>query len=237
MGSGRLPGKVMADLAGKPLLWHIISRLRQTSGIDEISVATSFLEENDVIENFCKNENLFCYRGSEEDVLSRTLGSFEARDSDIGVIVYGDNPLVDPVIVDEAIDFYKAHLEFDWVGNDLLTTFPPGMEVEVFNVEALLNSSYREADASIREHGTLHIRQHPNIYSLYNIEAEGARKRPDLHLGVDVREDLEVVRMIIENFSSTATFSLEDIIQYLDQRPELVLKNKYIPRRWRKYRN
>ena len=236
MGSGRLPGKTMVDLDGRPLLWHLINRLRQTSGIDEISVATSILKENDVIENFCKSEKLFCYRGSEEDVLTRTLESLEAHDADVGVIVYGDNPLVDPVVVDEVIDFYKVNREYDWVGNDLLTTFPAGMEVEVFNVEALLDSSNRETDPSIREHGTLHIRQNPKTYSLWNIEAEGVRRRPDLHLGVDVGEDLEVVRMIIKHFSNGAVFRLEDIIEYLDQNPQLPLRNRNVHRRWRKYR-
>ena len=236
MGSGRLPGKTMVDLDGRPLLWHLINRLRQTSGIDEISVATSILKENDVIENFCKSEKLFCYRGSEEDVLTRTLESLEAHDADVGVIVYGDNPLVDPVVVDEVIDFYKVNREYDWVGNDLLTTFPAGMEVEVFNVGALLDSSNRETDPSIREHGTLHIRQNPNTYSLWNIEAEGVRRRPDLHLGVDVGEDLEVVRMIMKHFSNEAVFGLEDIIEYLDQNPQLPLRNRNVHRRWRKYR-
>ena len=236
MGSGRLPGKTMVDLDGRPLLWHLINRLRQTSGIDEISVATSILKENDVIEDFCKNEKLFCYRGSEEDVLTRTLESLEAHDADVGVIVYGDNPLVDPVVVDEVIDFYKVNREYDWVGNDLLTTFPAGMEVEVFNVGALLDSSNRETDPSIREHGTLHIRQNPNTYSLWNIEAEGVRRRPDLHLGVDVGEDLEVVRMIMKHFSNGAVFRLEDIIEYLDRNPQLPLRNRNVHRRWRKYR-
>jgi len=236
MGSGRLPGKTMVDLDGRPLLWHLINRLRQTSGIDEISVATSILKENDVIENFCKSEKLFCYRGSEEDVLTRTLESLEAHDADVGVIVYGDNPLVDPVVVDEVIDFYKVNREYDWVGNDLLTTFPAGMEVEVFDVEALLDSSNRETDPSIREHGTLHIRQNPKTYSLWNIEAEGVRRRPDLHLGVDVGEDLEVVRMIMKHFSNGAGFRLEDIIEYLDQNPQLPLRNRNVHRRWRKYR-
>ena len=236
MGSGRLPGKTMVDLDGRPLLWHLINRLRQTSGIDEISVATSILKENDVIEDFCKNEKLFCYRGSEEDVLTRTLESLEAHDADVGVIVYGDNPLVDPVVVDEVIDFYKVNREYDWVGNDLLTTFPAGMEVEVFNIEALLDSSNRETDPSIREHGTLHIRQNPKTYSLWNIEAEGVRRRPDLHLGVDVGEDLEVVIMIMKHFSNRAVFGLEDIIEYLDQNPQLPLRNRNVHRRWRKYR-
>ena len=236
MGSGRLPGKTMVDLDGRPLLWHLINRLRQTSGIDEISVATSILKENDIIENFCKSEKLFCYRGFEEDVLTRTLESLEAHDADVGVIVYGDNPLVDPVVVDEVIDFYKVNREYDWVGNDLLTTFPAGMEVEVFNVEALLDSSNRETDPSIREHGTLHIRQHPKTYSLWNIEAKGVRRRPDLHLGVDVGEDLEVVRMIMKHFSKGAVFGLEDIIEYLDRNPQLPLRNRNVHRRWRKYR-
>ena len=236
MGSGRLPGKTMVDLDGKPLLWHLISRLRKTREIDEISVATSILKENDVIEDFCRKENLSCYRGSEEDVLARTLGSLQAHDADVGVVVYGDNPLVDPVVIDEVIDFYKANLEYDWVGNDLVTTFPPGMEVEVFNVEALLDSARREDDPRIREHGTLHIRQDPKNYSLWNIEAEGVRRRPDLHLGVDVGEDLEVVRMIIKNFSDSVAFSLEDVIEYLDKNPQLTSKNKNVHRRWRKYR-
>ena len=225
------------DIAGRPMLWHLIKRLRNCKYLDEIAVATSGKYQDDAIVKFCNGANIPCYRGSEEDVLARLLGSLESRAADVGVVVYGDNPLIDPCIVDEHIEIFKASGEYDWVGNDLLTTFPPGMDVEVFSVRALRDAASRTDDPSIREHGTLYIRQHPKRYRLLNVEALGKRHRPDIHLGIDTQQDIRIVVESIMNFKDDYSFTLEEIVEFLDENPQLRDSNCDVIRRWRKYRN
>ena len=237
MGSTRFPGKVMMEIAGKPMLHHLLDRLEKCRNLDEIVVATSVKVQDDVIFCFCEKRNVPCFRGSEEDVLGRMLGSFQDRKADLGVVVYGDNPLIDPCVVDEHITLFKSSDEYDWVGNDLKTTFPSGMDVEVFSVTALEDSAARTNDPVIREHGTLYIRKNPQTYRLLNVEAEGARRRPDLYLGIDTDKDAQVVKSIVQHFEHDQSYTLEQIIAFLDCHPELAQSNRNIIRRWRKYRD
>ena len=236
MGSERLPGKVMRCFDGKPMIWHLVNRLKQCKELDEVVVATGQSVENDVVESFCQSEGIICYRGSDEDVLDRLLGSLRSQETDVGVVVYGDNPLIDPAIVDQHVKCFREKTTYDWIGNDLKTTFPPGMEVEVFCLKALTDSASRAVAPSIREHGTLFIRQNPSIYRLHNVEAHGILRRPDIHLGVDTLEDAEVLEVVIDHFGRGHTCSLERILEFMDQHPELIQKNRNVPRRWREYR-
>lgn len=237
MGSTRYPGKVMMDIEGKPMLWHLIKRLRYCRNLEHITVGTSVNYENDVIASFCADYDIPCYRGSEDDVLARLLESLEAQSAEIGVVVYGDNPLIDPRIVDEHIELFKTYKDYDWIGNDLITTFPPGMDVEVFSVNALRDAAASVDDLAIREHGTLFIRQNPRKFRLLNVEAKAERCRPDLYLGVDTHEDVDVVRQIKKHFKGNYYFSLEDLIQFLDCNPQIAASNQAVERRWRQYRN
>ena len=236
MGSERLPGKVMRVIAGKPMLWYLAHRLKQTTTLDELVIATPQSRSNDVIADFCLANDIKCFRGAEDDVLDRLLQSLKACGADVGVVVFGDNPLVDPRIIDEFVELFLVGEEVDWLGNDLKTTFPPGMEVEVFTCEALEDSAVRFKDPKTREHGTLAIRQNPDLYRLRNIEAQEYRRRPDLYLGVDTPIDLDVVKSIVEYFGDDTSFSLEDIIKFLDENPGISKKNGKVHRRWRKYR-
>lgn len=237
MGSTRLPGKVMMPLGNRPLLGFLIDRLRLCKTIDDIVVATSVEPENDVIEGFCSDEGVPCFRGSEQDVLQRTLGALEKTSAAIGVEVFGDCPLIDPRIVDEAVEKFLNSPEYVFVGNDLKTTFPPGMEVEVFAVAALRDSDKRVAPSDpIREHGTLFIRQSPEIYKLLNFEADGEYDRPELELEVDSIEDLDVVNAIVQHFDPRQDFSLGEVIHFLDEHPQISERNKMVHRRWKEFR-
>jgi spore coat polysaccharide biosynthesis protein SpsF (cytidylyltransferase family) len=238
MGSTRLPGKVMMPLGNRPLLGFLIERLRLCRTIDEVVVATSIENENDVIEEFCANEGIACFRGSEEDVLKRTLGALESVSATIGVEVFGDCPLIDPLIVDDIVTKFLDHARYHFIGNDLKTTYPPGMEVEVFSVAALQDSDDRVAASDpIREHGTLFIRQNPQLYKVINLEAEGKRRRPEVELEVDSREDLDVVTAIIQHFDPRIDFSLDEVLRFLDDNPEIVEINRSVHRRWKEFRD
>lgn len=236
MGSSRLPGKVMKEVCGQPLLGYQIDRLMCSRKIDELIVATSIQSENDVIEEYCTQRKICCFRGSEDDVLERMHGALISRNCQVGVEVYGDCPLIDPSIVDETIEHYLNN-EFDFVGNDLATTYPPGMEVEVFSMQALTDSMNRTQDPAIREHGTLFIRQNPDIYSIHNIEAPVRHKRPELELEVDTEEDFRVVSSIIENFYPRMDYTLEEIITYMDSNSSIANINRDVPRRWKEFRS
>ena len=150
--------------------------------------------------------------------------------------MFGDGPLVDPIIVDQAIDLYLAMPDYDFVGNDLKTTYPPGMEVEVFSIPALSESAELCKNSTIREHGTLYLRTNPDVFHLYNFEAEKSLQRPDLALEVDTFEDFQVIQKILEHFGDRVSFSLQEIIDFVDSAGDLAEVNKHIPRRWQQYR-
>ena len=238
MGSSRLPGKVMRSVLSRPLLGYLLDRLRLSKTLDGIVVATSTAVENDVIVEFCRKERVACFRGSETDVLDRTLQSLKSMAATVGVEVFGDGPLIDPEIIDQVVDYYVKNEGYDYVGNDLETTYPPGMEVEVFSTKALSDSSDRLPRSDPRrEHGTLFIRQNPDIYKITNLEAPVRHHRPDLELEVDTSEDFQVIARVIEHFSGRADFALEEIIEFMDSNPEIANINRQVPRRWKQYRD
>jgi spore coat polysaccharide biosynthesis protein SpsF len=237
MGSARLPGKVLRHICGRPLLSYLLARLRCARSVQRVVVATSELAANDAIADFCAGFGIDCFRGPEEDVLARTLGALRSVDAEVGVIVFGDGPLIDPMIVDRVVNTYmQSDSRLDFVGNDLATTYPPGMEVEAFSVAALADADLRCTDRNVREHGTLHIRRNPQSYRLLNLEAPSHLRRPDLELEVDTEVDLKVIAAILGHFSERMDFTLGEIIEFLDSHPRVAELNRTVHRRWRSYR-
>lgn len=237
MGSTRFPGKVMHQVAGKPLLGHLLDRLALSTRLDAVVVATAVGAENDVIESYCQSRNISCFRGSEEDVLERTLMALQSMEATVGVEIFGDCPLIDPAIVDTLIEsFVNDSDDPDFVGNDLKTTYPPGMDVEVFKVSALSDADRQVKDPLIREHGTLFIRQNPQLYKVRNVEAPPVHNRPELELEVDTAEDVHVISNILLHFSGNSSYTLDDLIAYMDAHPELTVMNASVPRRWKEFR-
>lgn len=235
--SSRLPGKVMAPVLGKPLLGHLLDRVQCCSVLDEIVVATSIGSDNDTIEAYCDKRGVLVFRGSEFDVLDRLVQALEWREARIGVLVFGDCPLIDPAIITQTVLFFESQDKYDFVSNDFSTTWPPGMETEVFTVSALADSARRCTDASMREHGTLFLRQHPDLYRVHNLSAPPHLHRPELFLEVDVAEDLEVIEAILTAFEGRADITLEEIIGYMDQNSVLAARNYDVARRWKQYRD
>ena len=235
MGSSRLPGKTLAEADGRPLLGYLVDRIMAAKQIDILVVATSSLAEDDPIELFCKENEIACFRGSQDNVLDRITCAFLAHDAEVGVIVYGDGPLIDPLIIDHATKLYQSSESFEFVANDLITTFPAGMEVEVLSVDALCRARSLCTDDRISEHGTLFLRQHPNLFQLHNFEAEGTLRRPDLSLEVDTEEDFYVFERVVRHLNRLESFSLDEIIMFVDDN-NLKKINEHIPRRWKQYR-
>lgn len=236
MGSQRFPRKHMHEVAGKPLLAHLLDRVRRSKLLSGIVIATPDTPDNDVIEDFCRSYGVPCFRGSEADVTDRMIKALESQKADIGSEVYGDCILTDPNILDLCIEEFLRDRSYDFVGNDLKETFPSGTYVEVFSIGAFQEAASACHDPAVREHGTLCLRLNPDgRYRIKNIEAKGKLRRPDLHLDVDTPEDFEVVKAIIEHFAPRNDFSTEEIIAFLDEHLDIARLNQNVHRRWRQY--
>ncbi len=238
MGSTRLPGKVMKEVVGKPILELLIERLRYSRLINQIVIATTELKRDDVISNLSKRLSISCFRGSEDDVMGRVLGALRQYEADIGVEIFGDCPLIDPAIVDSIIQCYIINKDkYDFVSNDLKTTYPPGLETEVYSVSAFADAADRTQDPQIREHSTLYMRQHPELYRLYNIEAPPELHYPDTYIELDTPEDFKVIKTIYESlYGEGKIFSAQEILDFLKQNPHIAQQNRGVERRWKKYR-
>src|SRR5437879_2068636 len=142
MGSTRLPGKVLADIAGHPMLWHVVNRARKIHGIDELVVATSTSEADDLVLDFCSKSEVQCFRGDPVDVLDRYFKCAESFRADCVVRLTADCPLLDPEVVGEVLDAFSGGA-FDYVSNTIVPTFPDGLDAEVFNFSSL-SRAWRE---------------------------------------------------------------------------------------------
>ncbi len=136
IGSTRLPGKVMAHISGKPMLWHVVQRTRRAKALDEVMVATSVKSKDDTVTEFCDKSAIDCFRGSEEDVLDRYYQAAKQFPDSIIVRITADCPFVDPGVADKVIGLYQEG-NYDYVSNIFPRTYPDGLDVEAFSLAAL----------------------------------------------------------------------------------------------------
>jgi len=225
MTSTRLPGKVLMDIRGKPILWHVMNRLKFSKKLDDIILAIPDTKENDILEKFAKDKKIKYFRGSEEDVLSRYYETARKFKCDTIVRITSDCPLIDPQIVDLTIEQH-FNSDADYTSNSLKRTFPQGLDNEVFNSKTL-EKVYKKANKSYqREHVTPYIYEHPEIFKLRNVEAKRKLKRPALRLTVDTKEDLELISEIYKYlYKPKKIFYAEEIISLLTKHPELIKIN------------
>ncbi|MCK5016997.1 MAG: glycosyltransferase family protein [Candidatus Peribacteraceae bacterium] len=225
MSSTRLPGKIMKDLSGQPLLWHVIDRVRTCRMIDEIVLASTANEKDEVLERFAKENDIKLFRGSEEDVLERYLHAAKKYNIDMIVRITSDCPLIDPKTVDKLIE---KHIEYraDYSSNILERTYPRGLDTEVFSTVLLEEIDKIATEKFQREHVTPYFYQKPSKYSLNNLVAEKKLNRPDYRLCVDTIEDLELIKLIYGKlYNPPDIVSIENVIDLLDKEPGLAQIN------------
>jgi spore coat polysaccharide biosynthesis protein SpsF len=229
MTSSRLPGKVLNDLAGEPALVRLIERLRRSKHIHNIVIATTTNEQDDRIVETAKAQKVHYFRGSEEDVLQRTVQAAKAFQADYIVQVTSDCPLIDAETIDTAIEKILAHPYLDYVGNHLVRTYPLGFSVEVFRTETLSDIEKHTQDPADREHVSLYIYEHPEDYHLSNVEAPYFLRHPEYRLTLDTPEDYELIKQVFESlYPHKPNFDLYDIVRFLQTHPELQSINKHI---------
>ncbi|MDI3546984.1 MAG: spore coat polysaccharide biosynthesis protein SpsF [Halanaerobiales bacterium] len=228
MGSSRLPGKVAKEIVGKPMLAHLINRLKRAENLNQIVIATSKEKADDRVVEIAKREGVDFYRGSETDVLSRYIEAAQKFGADVIIRITGDCPLIDPVTVDEVIaDFLKS--EVDYMGH---RGYPRGLDTEVFYLETLLRVkellSDDKKDDLYREHVTLYIYRHPEIFNIAHHQAPEVLRR-DYRLCVDEIDDFRLVKEIYERlYREDKVFDIKETIKLLDQEPELARLNSHV---------
>jgi spore coat polysaccharide biosynthesis protein SpsF len=231
MTSSRLPGKVLLPVLGKPMLHHLVTRLRAAPSIDEIVLATTVNAADDRLAGFAKDEHIRCFRGSEDDVMARVVGAAESAAADVVVEITGDCPLVDPQIIERCIGTFKAN-DTAYVGNALVRSYPDGMDVQVFPLEMLRRSAAMTNDPRDREHVTLHIRNHPELFPHRHVMAESDIHWPELGLTLDEYADYELLKRVIEHFGSeNTTPACREIVHLLRANPEWLAINESVQRK------
>ncbi len=232
MTSTRLPGKVLAEAEGQPMLALMIERLQFAPTLDQIVIATTTNAADDPIEALACKLGVGCWRGSEDDVLQRVLDAARAYDAEVIVELTGDCPLIDPKVVDGAIREYRA-VGADYVSNVLTRSYPIGMDTQVFATDVLADVARRTTDPTDREHVSLYIYRHPEIYSLANVSAPREEARPELRLTLDTAEDLAVIRAVFAALRRVAKdFTVGDAIAFLDAHPGIAALNSAIEHRY-----
>ncbi len=195
MGSTRFPGKVLKPLAGKPVLWHIIHRLRKCWTVDAIAVATSVNPIDDVLMKFCREQEIPCVRGSEDNVLERYLRAAKELGAAVVIRVTGDAPLIDTETIDELVErIIRKKTDYCSISLD-----PPSIHegFSVFTLEALEKLAIVAGDDLIaKEHISPYFRSHPELFSQTFTSIKPEHVIKGSHVSIDLEEDLSRLETI-----------------------------------------
>ena len=229
MGSSRLKGKVLMPIGSRAVIQHIVDRLKLSVRIDRICVATSISEQDDILHEYCRNNGIPCFRGSENDVLARYYEAAVdcgAKNGDHIVRITGDCPFIDPEICDKVVELALG-TDADYVSNGLEITFPNGVDCEVFRFETLVKMHLEAKYRFEREHVTQYAIRNPDkidVKSLTSPQNYGSERWT-----LDNPEDYEFLCHVYDGIGEEY-FSMAEIISYLDKNPELRKINSHIRR-------
>lgn len=224
MDSTRLPGKVLAPIVGKPMLWHVVERTRRAKALDRVMVATSENSDDDSVAEFCTQSAIDCFRGSKEDVLDRYYQAARQFSHAAIVRITADCPLVDSAVIDKVVGAHEDG-SYDYMTNIFPRTYPDGLDVEVFSLGALERAWLEAANPYDREHVTPYMREHPKLFRIGNVLHPV--NLSNLRWTVDHPEDLQFVRAVYDHMKFT-DFGLAEVLDLLKEHPELIQINSGI---------
>lgn len=196
-GSARLPGKVLMDVAGLPLIAHTLRRLKPAEALDSIVLATSDLDRDDELAEVAAAEGATVVRGPEDDVLTRFVMAADETQADMVVRITGDCPLPDPAVVDRVVrELADRGQDADYASNVIRRTYPKGLDVEALWSEALRRIDQLATSPEAREHVTwFAYRERPDLFRLHSVEQD--RDVSDQNWSVDTEADLDRVREFV----------------------------------------
>ncbi|MCJ7625376.1 MAG: glycosyltransferase family protein [Anaerolineaceae bacterium] len=226
MASSRLPGKVLKDIQGRPMLAWVVDRASYASSLDGIGVATTIDSTDDPIAALCREMKYSVYRGSSHDVLDRIYQAALLHRAEVIVRLTADCPLIDPVVIDHTVnEFFRTGVDF--AANRLpppwKRTYPNGLDTEVCTLDAL-ERAWREADKPHqREHVMPYLYEEEGRFRTFLVNHE-----PDyghLRWTVDTPEDLELIQQVFARFEGRDDFSWEEILELFEREHELAKIN------------
>lgn len=228
VSSTRMPGKVLSKIEGKPLLWHIIERVKKAKKIKKVILATTNRKEDKKLIAIAKEQSIDFYAGSENDVLDRFYQAAKKNHADIIVRITSDDPFKDPKIIDSFIRYFLNN-KIDYLSNTIKPTYPEGLDVEIFNFKAL-EKTWKEAEKmSEREHVTPYIWKNPKKFKIKNLLYK--KNLSYLRWTIDYPKDLKFAKEIYKRiYHKKKIFLMEDILKILDKEPKLKKINQGIPR-------
>lgn len=194
LGSSRLPGKVLMDLAGDTMLARVVQRLRAARLVDEVVIATTDDAKDDPVVDEAERLGARWYRGSEHDVLARYLGAARECGADVVVRITSDCPLIDPEVVDRVIGALTRSR--DYASNTHVRSYPRGLDVEALHASTLERIARLATSQAAHEHVTSFVMERPSLFSIRHVVA--STDDSDLRWTVDTPEDLELVRALYD---------------------------------------
>ncbi len=225
MSSTRLPGKVLLEIApGKTVLECMLERVAASKEIEKTIIATTTNPKDQVLVDFMEKIGKPYFVGDENDVLDRYYQAAKAhgaKSGDVIVRMTSDCPIIDPKVVDETIQYFKAG-DFDYASNNLEPyTYADGMDTEVFTFDALEKAWKEATSPAHREHVTFYFWKNPEIFKI------GQYKNPNgdqagYRLTLDYPQDLELLQKVVQAlYPKNVLFTMQDILSFLDERPEI----------------
>lgn len=194
LSSSRLPNKVLAEISGKPVIAHIVERLKASAQADALCVAIPVDKGEDPLAEYLLTQDVAVSRGSTTDVLGRYIQAAYETKADLIVRATADNPLVSVTEVDRQLEALVADPELDYV---ITKGYPMGITVESFTLKTLEKMDYlTQHNVNHREHVTLYLRQNPRPFNILELEAPPELRQPDYKLSIDTDHDLELFRAL-----------------------------------------
>lgn len=231
MGSSRLPGKVLQTVAGHPMLWHIVDRLRRAPGLSKVVVATSTAAVDEPVRALAAEIGVPCYAGSELDVLDRFYQAAKLHDADPVIRITADCPFVDPELVGKVLALYQSGgYDYTAAATGCVAfysdgfKYPDGLDNECFSFAAL-ETAHRDTQVrSDREHVTPYLYRSKR-FKVGLVPAEGDWGA--LRWTVDHAEDLALVRRVYETlYRPDRPFLMRDILELVAANPDLSRLNQ-----------
>lgn len=222
MGSSRLPGKVLEDIAGETMLGQVVARVRAARTIDEVVIATSTCAGDDQIVDEADRLGACVFRGSESDVLSRYLGAARQYGASVVVRVTSDCPLLEPAVIDLVVE--SLRWDVDYASNTHRRSFPRGLDVEALFRETLERIARDATSPQAREHVTAYIVEKPAEFRVRHVV--DSVDHSDLRWTVDTPEDLELIRQIYALSSQRVPY--HRLVELVRARPDLAAINAHV---------
>jgi spore coat polysaccharide biosynthesis protein SpsF len=217
MTSSRLPGKHNYKVFNKAIIEYLFLRLKKVNNINDIILATTINEPDNILVEIAKKHKIKVFRGSEENVMQRVLRSAEKFKTDIIISITADCPLIDPKIIEHCINTFENN-DCDYLNNLFIPTYPGGMNCQVYYAKTLKKSYSSTKSKKHQEHVTLEIIENKKKYKHLYLLAPANLHRPNLRIELDTIQDYRFIKKIIHNFGEkNYYFSCENIIKFLEK--------------------